>query len=121
MERTSQRAEANLQNLERFTRPLGDRGEQIVGNVDSSIRKLDELLAQLVNFSDALNTSEGSLGRFVHDPELYDRLDRAAANVEEVSRKLRPIVDDVRVFTDKVSRHPGVILRDAVRPGPGIK
>ncbi len=24
-------------------------------------------------------------------------------------------------FTDKIARHPGVIVRDAVKPGPGIK
>ena len=31
------------------------------------------------------------------------------------------MVEDVRVFTDKIARHPGVIVRDAVKPGPAIK
>ena len=26
-------------------------------------------------------------------------------------------MEDVRVFTDKIARHPGVIVRDAVKPG----
>ena len=41
--------------------------------------------------------------------------------MEALSQKLRPIVDDARIISDKVARHPGVILRDAVKPGPGTK
>jgi phospholipid/cholesterol/gamma-HCH transport system substrate-binding protein len=52
---------------------------------------------------------------------LYDRLNHAARNLDEVSQRLKPIVDDARVFMDKVARHPGAPIRDAIRPGPGIK
>jgi hypothetical protein len=34
---------------------------------------------------------------------------------------MEPILCDARVITDKIARNPGVILRDAVQPGPGIK
>ena len=35
--------DSNLRNLEGFTEPLGQRGEAIVGNIDSSIARLNEL------------------------------------------------------------------------------
>ena len=31
------------------------------------------------------------------------------------------LASDVSFFSDKVARHPGVIIRDAVKPGVGIK
>ena len=30
---------------------------------------------------------------------------------------LRPILDDARIITDKAARHPGVFIRDAIKPG----
>jgi phospholipid/cholesterol/gamma-HCH transport system substrate-binding protein len=113
--------ETNLRNLEGFTAPLGERGEAIVGNVDSSIAQLNQLLAQLEQFSRSLNSGEGSLGQLINNREIYDQLNMAAANVNDLTKELRPIVEDVRIFTDKIARHPGVIIRDAVKPGSGTK
>jgi phospholipid/cholesterol/gamma-HCH transport system substrate-binding protein len=55
------------------------------------------------------------------DRQLYDRLNHAAKNLDEVSLRLKPIVEDARVFMDKLARHPGAPIRDAIKPGPGIK
>ena len=68
-----------------------------------------------------IDNGDGSLGALLNDRQLYDRLNKAARNIEQVSRELRPIVDDAGVFMDKAARHPGVIIRDAVKPGVGIK
>lgn len=105
-ERVAIRAEANLENLEGFTKPLGERGEELVNNIERSIKSVDELLAQLVGFSQALNSRDGTLGHLVHDRELYDRLTRAAGNVEDVSVKLEPLMNDLRTFADKLARDP---------------
>jgi phospholipid/cholesterol/gamma-HCH transport system substrate-binding protein len=111
----------NLKHIEGFTRPLGERGTSLVARLDQTAEKLDSLVEELLLFSQALNDQRGTLGQLVYNPELYQRLNRAARNVEELTRELRPIVDDARVLSDKLSRHPGVIVRDAIRPGPGIK
>jgi phospholipid/cholesterol/gamma-HCH transport system substrate-binding protein len=105
-DRVSVRAERNLENLEKFTQPLGQRGEDLVAGIATSIDNLDALTGQLVTFSESLNEREGSLGRFIHDRELYDRLDEAVRNVNLASRRIRPILDDVRTFTDKIARDP---------------
>ena len=62
--------------------------------------------AQFAVFSQALNSREGSLGRFIHDRALYDQFDEAVSNITDATRRIRPILDDVREFTDKISRDP---------------
>lgn len=105
-QRVSAKAETNLDNLEKFTKPLGERGPQMVANVEESSRNLNDLLEQFVAFSDALNSGEGTLGKLVHDDEIYQRLQRVVGNVEDITKRARPIVEDVRIFTDKIARDP---------------
>ncbi len=115
-------ANRNLANLENFTKPLGDNGERIVEKVDSSIGQLDELLGQMVSFSKALNQSEGSLGQLVNNRELYDRLNASAGNIEKLTRELRPIIRDARVFTDKIARDPSTLgVKGALQKKAPIK
>ena len=105
-DRMSGKAETNLENLQKFTEPLGARGEALVANVDASVARLDELLRQLVTFGEALNNSDGSLGQFVHNRELYDSLNDAAARIEKATRMITPIMQNVRTLTDKIARDP---------------
>jgi phospholipid/cholesterol/gamma-HCH transport system substrate-binding protein len=115
-------ADRNLRNLEGLTRPLGERGEGMVAQVDKTIGRLDEVLQQATFFTRALNESEGTLGKLVRDPKVYDDLAQAAANVNNLTKELRPIVDDVRVFTDKIARHPEQLgVRGALDRRPGLK
>ncbi len=110
-----------LRNIEDFTEPLGRDAEQMVARVDSSLARLDQLAGELVQFSQAINKRDGTLGQLIHNPELYHNLNRTIRNVEHLTRKVEPILDDARVFSDRVARNPGVLVRDAVRPGPGLK
>lgn len=105
-QRVSDKAETNLDNLEKFTKPLGERGPQMVANVEESSRNLNDLLEQFVAFSEALNAGEGTLGKLVHDDEIYRQLQRVVGNAEEITKRARPIVEDVRIFTDKIARDP---------------
>ena len=115
-------ADRNLRNLEGFTRPLGERGEEMIAQVDRTIGRLDEVLQQAASFTKALNQSDGTLGKLVRDPKVYDDLAQASANVNRLTRELRPIVDDVRVFTDKIARHPEQLgVRGALERRPGVK
>jgi phospholipid/cholesterol/gamma-HCH transport system substrate-binding protein len=115
-------ADRNLRNLEGLTRPLGERGAGMVAEIDATIGRLDEVLQQAVFFTKALNESDGTLGRLVRDPRVYEDLAAAAANVKDISRELRPIVDDVRVFSDKIARHPEQLgVRGALDRRPGLK
>lgn len=115
-------ADRNLRNLEGLTRPLGERGAGMVAQVDRTIGRLDETLQQAALFTRSLNESQGTLGRLVRDPQVYDDLAQAAANVNRLTKELRPIVDDVRVFTDKIARHPEQLgVKGALDRRPGLK
>jgi phospholipid/cholesterol/gamma-HCH transport system substrate-binding protein len=115
-------ADRNLRNLEGLTRPLGERGEGMVASIDKTIGRLDEVISQAVAFTRALNESQGTLGKLVRDPQVYDDLAQAADNVNRLTRELRPIVNDVRVFTDKIARHPEQLgVKGALDRRPGLK
>ena len=124
-EKTFASAEKTVQNLEQFTEPLGERGEELVAQVLQTLRSVDGALTEVRTFSAALNNNDGTLRRLLEDDEIYYSIRRVIANVEQASAKIRPIMDDVRIFTDKIARDPREIgLRGAItrRPsGMGLK
>lgn len=107
--RVTDEAERNLIHLRGFTEPLGGQGETIVNKLNRSAGRLDELLAEFQSFGEKLNSGQGTVGQLVHNPELYQNLNRAAQNIEQLSRQLRPIVNDARVAVDKVARNPRLL------------
>lgn len=109
VQRVLDEAESNLMNIRGITKPLGEQGDQIVGNIASSAARLDELLLTLNSFGNRLNSNEGTIGQLIYNPELYQRLNRAAQNIEELTNDLEPIINDARVAVDKVARNPRIL------------
>lgn len=107
----------NLANLEGFTRPLGERGPQLVANLESSVVKLDQVLTDMSAFSESMNSPEGSLNQLINNPDLYQQLNSAAMNINELIKQMRPIFRNVEILTDKLARHPEALLRR----GSGVK
>jgi phospholipid/cholesterol/gamma-HCH transport system substrate-binding protein len=71
----------------------------------------------------ALNNREGTIGKLIHDPTMYENLNRLMFNVNQVlcdirelTFNLKPIVHDARIFMDKVAVEPGRIISGAVNP-----
>jgi phospholipid/cholesterol/gamma-HCH transport system substrate-binding protein len=95
-----------VDNLEQFTEPLAERGDELVAQVMNSLISIDDALVQVEAFAKTLNNSDGSLKRFLEDDDIYFQFRRTIENVEQASAKIRPILDDVRIFTDKVARDP---------------
>lgn len=122
LQNTVQLADTNLKNVENFTKPLGDRGGAIVDNIERSTLRLDRLLGDFSELTKKINSSEGSLNQFLSNPDLYQNLNEAAENVACLTREMRPILRDVRVFSDKISRHPEQIgVGGALQRSSGIK
>lgn len=112
-------AKQSLDDINQITAALSD--DETLRNLQNGVRDLAHTLEGIDQLTDAINQQKGSLGQLVHDPALYQNLNQATKNLNELTWQLKPIVRDVRVFTDKVARHPGVVVRDAMRPGVGIK
>ena len=109
VQRVLDEAEGNLINIRGLTGPLGEQGDVIVSKLTSSAGRLDELLAEFQTFGDKLNSGQGTVGQLVYNPELYNNLNRAAQNIEQLSRQLEPLVNDARVVVDKVARNPRML------------
>ncbi|MFO0913236.1 MAG: MlaD family protein [Pirellulales bacterium] len=116
LNQVGRQAEKNLVNLQGFTAPLGEQGDALVTGVRRSAERLEGLIVELTTFSKALNNSEGTVGQLVNNPDLYQELQMAAHNVQEVTARLKPLVDDLRVFADKIARNPGRIASGVLQP-----
>lgn len=124
-----QKADSILGDVQGITKPLGEKGPQLVESLDRASRRLDTVLGDLSTFTQSINSSDGTIGRLISNPQLYESLNSVASNVNnvagnlnELTKELRPIVKDVRAFSDKVSRHPESLgVRGALFPSSGIK
>ena len=121
--RTSvQKISENLDNLSEATDPLADHSRSMVVKLDGSLGQLESLLTELNTFAAMMNAEDGSMRRFASDPELYENLNLSAAALSNLVQNLDPIVRDVRVFTDKVARHPELLgVSGALRGSSGLK
>ncbi len=115
-------ARGQLQDLKTFTSTLRDKGPDAVVHMDQVAEGLDVLTQKLNTFVDALNNDQGSLGRLLHNPDLYENLNNAASNVKDLTVQLQPILHDARVFSDEIARHPETLgVRGAIKPSLGAK
>ncbi len=122
---TVESAQKAVQNIERFTDPLATNSDAIVQQVMRTLDQLDSTLTQVSGFTAALNNDNGTVKRLLTDEDLYWQIRRTVENVEQATAKVRPILDDVRIFTDKIARDPrqlGVKGALSSRPnGLGLK
>ena len=121
IQKTVALADDNLKNIQTVTKAMDERGEQMIINASNSVDKLDQLLGNLNRFTRALNDKQGSLGMLTSDPALYNNLNQTVVSLRRLEQQLEPVINNAKIITDKIARNPGVILRDAVSPGPGIK
>lgn len=121
--RTSiEQVSANLNLIQQATMPLAEGSDVIVRKLSGSLVQLESLLTELNQFSQVVNSKEGSLQKFVADPSLYKNLERSAAALSVLMENANPVLHDLRVFTDKVARHPEVLgVSGAMRGSTGIK
>ncbi len=113
------RADANLANIEDFTKALGSEGPAIVSQLKTSMEGIDRLVKNVDDFSRAINSGEGTLGRIIKDPSLYENLNATLENARDVSYRLKPLMNDLRTFADSLARDPGQLgVRGALQRKP---
>nr|MCU0706728.1 hypothetical protein [Pirellula sp.] len=125
-------ADEAIANISEITEPISQRSDELAENLVRSMENIDALVSDLRIFARRLNSSNGTIARLVDDPTLYGKVTETlesirnvSGNVEMLSRRLQPILDDVRIATDKLARDPGQVgVRGALsgRPlGAGLK
>jgi hypothetical protein len=122
-QQVSEKANVNLENLEQFTGPLGQRADELYEELQRSAIELRRTLTNVSQFTESLQDGQGTIGRLVHDDELYVSIRNVVANAEEATKRLRPVIEDMRIFTDKIARDPSQLgVRGALDRRPsGLK
>ena len=112
----------NLDNLKDVTGPLAKQSQSIISRLDTSLTNVATLSGELKDFVRAVNKDDGTLKKFASDPELYRNLNRTAESMSLLLRNLEPIVNDFRIFSDKIARHPELMgVGGALKGSSGLK
>lgn len=125
-EETVKNVTQTVRNVNELTEPLSRNGDRIVSDTMRTLNNLDALLVDLRQVAARINNSQGTVGKLLEDDQLYYTFINTLQNVETLTRKIQPVVDDVRVISDKVARNPSSLidLRGAITGRPtaaGIK
>jgi phospholipid/cholesterol/gamma-HCH transport system substrate-binding protein len=116
------RLDTTLTDLQKVTRPLGERGPAITQNLDESMAKLNVTLGDVRALMRVLDQGDGTLRRILTDPALYQNLDAAACQLAKMMPRLDRILHDFEIFADKLARHPEALgVRGAIKPSNGLK
>ncbi len=114
--------EKNLENLEDATAPIAEHSRTIVAKLDKTLSNLQSVSDDLDEFSRTIREEEGTVQKLMTDPKLYNNLNNSAASLAALMRNLEPAVRDLRIFSDKVARHPELIgVGGALRGSSGVK
>lgn len=114
--------EQTMQNLSTATEPLAKHAPALTNSLGRSLFQLEGALQDIGRLSAALAKEDGSISKLASDPALYENLNSSAQSLAILLRNLDPIVADVRVFSDKVARHPELLgVRGAIKGSSGIK
>ncbi len=125
-------ANVAIKNIADITEPVSKNSEVLVANAVRALANLDTLAMDLKRLTSRINNSNGTVSQLIDNPQLYykatdtlNNIQSASGNIQVLTQKLQPILNDVRIFTDKVARDPGQIgVRGALsaRPlGAGLK
>ena len=110
-------------NIGGFAETLNENSPAILEKVKSSLASVDKFLndakkitKQFENFED----SDGTIAKLLSDDEIYESILKTTKNVQEVSDRLEPLMDDIRLFGDALARDPGQLgVRGALDRRPG--
>ncbi len=109
-------------NLEKATKPIADNAEPVMKNIAAAAENLSKTLVDARSAIAGFNKAEGSFGKILNDPQLYNQLVDAASNLNRTLIRAEKIAKDLEVFADKVARKPETIgIGGALRPSTGLK
>jgi phospholipid/cholesterol/gamma-HCH transport system substrate-binding protein len=118
-----QSAERNFKNLETFTEPLGAKGPEISEAILRTVSGLDQVLTDFGAVARAVNNRQGTVGRLIHDDQVYENANRLMFNankvlgdIDQLMFNLKPILADARILMDKIATEPGRIISGAIKP-----
>jgi phospholipid/cholesterol/gamma-HCH transport system substrate-binding protein len=62
--------------------------QEVVRTSEDALKQTTILMGKVNTFVDALNSTRGSAGKLINDPELYNKLTRVASNIETLTANI---------------------------------
>ena len=62
--------------------------QDVVRSSQSTIEQINSILSRLQQLTDAINTGQGTLGKLVHDPKMYNQAVTALASLQRVADQI---------------------------------
>lgn len=116
------KANGALGNINDATLPLAKKSSTIVTRLDNVFANLEVLSLELTQFSKGINREDGTLNLLMNDPQLYRTTEQTMSSLTTVMKNLDLVMKDLRVFSDKIARHPELIgAGGALRGSSGLK
>jgi ABC-type transporter Mla subunit MlaD len=115
-------ADQVLANLQQATKPMAQRSDSVMKNLDEGAAKLNQTLTDVQELLRTGGPGDGTLKRLLTDPSLYHNLNDAACMLARLMPRLDRILHDAEVFADKIARHPESLgIGGVVSPSSGLK
>ena len=106
------------------------KGARIADSIVAAGDGLEKIVQEFAILGEALNNREGTVGQLIHNPDLYQNANILMKNANtvlgnfndlvcraaEMARRLQVVIEDARVFMDKVAREPGRIVTGGLNP-----
>ncbi|MBQ2791316.1 MAG: MCE family protein [Thermoguttaceae bacterium] len=114
-ETTFDLVDKNLDNVNRFTTSLSEQGPEIMTSLNEGAAEVKSMMLNIASLAAELEAQfedpTTPLGMLA-DQETAATLRRIVRNAEELTEKVYPILDDVRVFSNKVAHRPSSLIWD---------
>lgn len=108
-----EQVEKNLSNLDDFTSALADQGPEFITSLTDSAKKVQTMVGNIselaANLSDQMKNPESPLG-MLSDKKTSQAIRRILDNTAAATEKVHPILDDARVFSNKIAHKPSLLL-----------
>ena len=114
-ETTFDLVDKNLDNVNRFTTSLSEQGPEIMTSLNEGAAEVKSMMLNIALLASELEAQfedpTTPLGMLA-DQETAASLRRIVRNAEELTEKVYPILDDARVFSNKIAHRPSSLIWD---------
>jgi ABC-type transporter Mla subunit MlaD len=111
-----------LDDIQKASKPLGETAGPAIKSVGTAADELAKTVAEARTIIKLLQQPDGTFGKVLNDPQLYNQLVESAAALTRTLTRAEKVAKDLEVFADKVARKPETIgIGGALRPSTGLK
>src|SRR3954447_11777739 len=118
-----QSAEKNFKNLEGFTEPLGQKGTDITTALLKAVDGLDRMATDFNAITRAFSNRNSTIGQLLYEGKAYDNFNTlmmnantVLADIHDIAFRLKPAIENARIFLDKVATEPGRLVTGGLNP-----